>query len=386
MIYMTTIIKTNKYDSFFEKISHIAFFVYQLLLVISVSAFARVANNGEYYKYFSAFIMLSFAVIMFSAFYNFLRGRFSTLELIIYFIIGIICTISFFRYRVVMVLANIFAIAAFKYTNGKKVLKYYIYATAFGFLINVLLCILTKYTGNVVQYRYFGERVRYGLGFYYASLPSYYFLSIVSTYILLKSKLIFKEYLIILFLNILIFIFTDTKAPFIYTNILILYLIIINNIKSPKIIDVFGVLCVISFPFFVLFSYFTSYFYNENNPILFFFNKILTGRLSITHKAMELYGFNILGQTVDIVIPPETHVDSSFISMLMLNGLLVIIIAILFMTFFSFLAYKQRNRSLIVVLTFIAIRSSFDFGFMAMQFMPVIFLFYPTLREYLDDK
>ena len=94
----------------------------------------------------------------------------------------------------------------------------------------------------------------------------------------------------------------------------------------------------------------------------------------------------MFGQNVPIVNGGATHVDSSMVSMLILNGLIVLLVSLIFITYFTYITYKTKNINLLIALFIIAFRSSFDFGFMALQLSPFVVAFLPTFYEYKSIK
>ena len=377
-------IKNNACDAFVDKLLLSMYFIYQLFFVISVSTFAR--SNDYIYRIFSSIIIISFLGIILCVGYYFLIGLYTKKEMIISFLVGLVFLISFYNYHSVMVMANIFAILAFKKFDTKKVIKIYLYATIIGFLINIFLGILTGYSGNVVQVRHGVERIRYGLGFFYTNLPPFYYVSIVLAYIYSKKRFLPIDYIIILFIDILLYILTDTKAAFFYVCLTLLLYLVVTCVKSDMIYNILGWITIISYVFFFFISYLLSLFYNLSNEILISINKILSGRLFLTNNSLNRYSFKLFGQNVPILHVEGYHVDSSMISMLILNGLIVLLISLIFMTYFTYITYKTKKNSLLIALFIIAFRSSFDFGFMALQLSPFVVAFLPTFYEYKNIK
>ena len=76
------------------------------------------------------------------------------------------------------------------------------------------------------------------------------------------------------------------------------------------------------------------------------------------------------------------YADSAILTMLIGNGLVVLIMSTIFLTFFSYMAVKINHKPLMIVLFIIAVRSIFDLGFMAMQLGPVIIMFYDVYNKY----
>lgn len=390
---MTALIKKNKYDELVNNIVYICFFIHLMFfsfgrseLASQISFFMQLANNMK---------IISFMIMCFSLPYYFLRGKFSLKEIIIYIIIAIPLLISYRNYPVIMVAANLLYIPIFKNVNANKALKVALYATITGFLINLLISIFTKYTGNQIQTRYFGnERIRYGLGFYYGYITAYFYSTIILIYILTKKNIKYIEYAILMIFNIMVFIFCDTRSAFFYGMLAILLHILfvkINfkeiDIKLKKIIEkVFNLIVLSSFLIASILAIFLPVIYIETNPILIKINKIVSGRLFLTREALKICGWKWFGQYPKIGEAGKFYPDSSIASMLIQNGMVVLIMSIIFMTIFSYMAIKTKNKSLIIVLFVIAIRSIFDMGFMCIQLGPVVVLFYTVLDSYLKLK
>lgn len=381
---MFQLIKTGKHDNLISKILFTSYFIYQFLFVFSVSELAR--QVAIVYSVTTKLIIFFFLIIMFCAAYKLLRGFFSKTEIIILFIVGVICLISLYNYRVVMVTSNIFAITAFKGEDYKKIIKYYVYASAIAFVLNVILGILTPFNGNADQFRYGVKRTRYGLGFYYTTICHFYFMSIVLAYLVYKEKLKLVEYIVIFILNLIIFILGDTKAPFAYVIMILIMHFILEKFDKSPIYKLFEYFTIISYPFCFLVCYLTYIFYNPSNKFLYILNEVLTGRLRLTQNALNANVITIFGQTAPIWRTGEFYIDSSFITMLVLNGVLVTIVCLVFSTYFCYISAKTKKTALLIALLLIAIRSMYDFGFMAMQLSPFTLLFYPVFDEYLEGR
>lgn len=376
---MFRIIKTNKYDSLAEKILYTVYFVYQFMFLLHVSSLNQAVKSFDLFTTVS--IIISFAIILLIDLYYFLRGKYNFREIIIYGIVGIFLLISLYNYRDVMVAVNLFAIMAFKNANPYKALKLYLIATIIGMTCVFLISIFTPYTSNDVQIRYGTERIRYGLGFYYATFVAHYLFSILLVFLIVCKNIKLYHYLIFAILNIVIFILTDTKAPFVYIWMIIIIHIVLTRIKNDFLINFYKLLTILSYPVLSLVTIILSLYYDSSNSFMNIFNKILTGRLSLTHNALEICGYKLFGQTVGIW-GDGFYIDSSFVNMLVLNGLIVFIISIAFMTIFSYMSAKNENIPLMIALSFFALRSTFDWGFMALQMTPVVIMFYYELERY----
>ena len=377
---MNAVIKDDRYDKLVNNIVYVSFFIHQLCFLLSISALIK--SFVDIRKGVQSVIIVSFLIMCLTVLYYFLRGKFSFKEILIYVAIFIPLAISLYNYRVVMVISNLFYAAIFKNVDCKKSLRIALYATLLGFLINVFIGVFTRYTGNAMQTRYGISRIRYGLGFYYAYMTSYYYLTIVLMFILADDKFNTFTYIALTFFNILIFILCDTKAAFIYTMIaLILHLLFVKfNFKS--LFKIFKVAVVCSVPLAVLLAIFLPIIYVQGNAFWDLFNTIVSGGLYLTQNAIINCGWKWFGQTVSMGEVGVYYADSAILTMLIGNGLVVLIMSTIFLTFFSYMAVKINHRPLMIVLFVIAIRSIFDLGFMTMQLGPVIIMFYDVFNKY----
>lgn len=376
---MFQLIKTDKYDKLVESLLYKVYFVYQFTFLWHVSYLDYTVKVFDMFT--SIIIIISFATILLIDLYYFLRGKYDLKEIAIYFVIGLFLLVSLFNYRDVMVMVNIFTIMVFKNVDVKKALKVYLYATILGMIGVFIFGILTPYTLNVVQSRYGAERVRYGLGFYYTSFPLHYLLSVLLVFFVVCDEVKAYHYIIFSVLNIVLFLLTDTKAPFAFICMALILHFILTKFKSEIFIKIFGFLTILSYPVLTLCTIFMSVYYDPNNKVFFILNRILTGRLQLTHKALEVCGFKFFGQTVSIW-GEGFYIDSSIVNMLVLNGLSVLILSVGFMTYFSYISVKTKNIPMMIALSFFALRSTFDWGFMAFQMTPIVIMFYTVLNDY----
>jgi hypothetical protein len=332
-------------------------------------------------------MIIPFILIAICDLYIFLRGKFNKSEFLIYTLVGIVLLISFYNYRNVMVLANLVIISTFRDNDGKKALKYYLIATISAFIIALILGLIFPDIGNVIQFRGSTERERLGLGFFYASLGQFYILSILLAFILYKEKIKVYEYIIFILIDIVLFRFTDTRAPFFYTILSLVLFFIIYTFKNTFIFNIFGIISILSTPIAFISMTLMSLFYNIDNKVLVFINKIVNGRLYLTHNSLMEFGIKLFGQTQPKALgDPQYYLDSSMMVLLILFGVAVSLISICFMTYFSYISYKTKNITILLVIFIIALRGMFDLGFMAIQFSPVVLLFIPVLRAYLNNK
>ena len=377
---MKALIKNDKYDKIVNNIVYASFFIHQLFFLLSISAVAKYTVGTR--KGMQQVIIISFIIMSLTILYYFLRGKFSINEILVYIAIGIPLLISLYNYRVVMVISNLFYAAIFKNVDCKKSLKIVLCATVSGFLINVFLGMVTRYTGNAMQARYGMQRIRYGLGFYYAYMTSYYYLTIVIMFILAFDKFNILTYVVLTFFNILIFILCDTKAAFTYAMIALILHLLFIKFNFKVLFKLFKIAVICSVPFAVIFAIILPILYVKGSAFWDTFNHIVNGRLFLTQNAINVCGWKWFGQTVSMGQAGAYYADSAILTMLIGNGLVVLIMSTIFLTFFSYMAVKINHKPLMIVLFTIAVRSIFDLGFMTMQLGPVIIMFYDVYNKY----
>ena len=120
----------------------------------------------------------------------------------------------------------------------------------------------------------------------------------------------------------------------------------------------------------------------RGNRIWDILNRIVNGRLSLTQRSFIDCGWTWFGQSAALWKEGVRWADSAIVLMLIQNGLIVLIMSVIFMTFFSYMAVKINHKPLMIVMFVMAIRAIFDLGFMTMQLGPVIIMFYDVYYKY----
>lgn len=378
---MFKMIKTNKYDKLVNDLIYYLYFIFQFAFVISGTAIVRLSQST--YRFSTLFMIVPFALLALCDFYFLLRGMFNKIEIIIYAIVGIVLLLSFYNYRNVMVLANLIVISVFKNTDGKRAIKCYLLATVTAFIMSLILGLIFPNIGNVIQIRGGVERERLGLGFFYASLGQFYYLSIVLAYILYREKIKIYECIVFIVLDFVLFRFTDTRAPFFYVILALVIFLLVDRFKNTILYNVFGFITIVSPLVACIGMTLMSWFYNPDNSVLANINRIVNGRLHLTHNSLMEFGIKLFGQTQPKALgDPKYYLDSSLMVLLILFGLAVTVICVCFMSYFAYISYKTKRLAILLSILIISLRGAFDLGFMAMQFSPVVIFFMPVFFEY----
>ena len=187
-----------------------------------------------------------------------------------------------------------------------------------------------------------GETVfRHPLGYVFSTyLPNVFLYVSLSWIVLRNHKFSVFESIFLLFLNYVLYDFTDTRTVFYLVNLLIFSLIFIRifniDYKTKFLGRILKFLTIYSFLLFSLLSILVQVFYDPSSSWMFALNKALSGRLAYGYYAYDTYGLSILGQHIEYVDLLDVNqynklfvVDSGYLKVLLDQGV-VLFIFILF--------------------------------------------------------
>lgn len=156
-------------------------------------------------------------------------------------------------------------------------------------------------------------RIRYSLGFEFATYPAILFYYLSCLYLCLKKDAAgWRDYIVILTLNSIMYVLTDTR-----TEILLVLLFIVahfligkfqNSIIFGKVLFFAGcasmiMSCIVSLIFAVT--------YTPDNPMLKAANSALSGRLALSHRGLNEYGISPFGTEIEWNTLEEIKADTS---------------------------------------------------------------------------
>lgn len=240
------------------------------------------------------------------------------------------------------------------------------------------------------------ENVRYSMGYLYPTfMPNFYF-HLVLMYIYLKKKLNIIEVILILVINNLIYIFTDTKSAYYLTiaTVVLCYIYMKFNIYSVINGKLVKFIYFVTTVFFIIVPTWLSYIYNPNVNWHYELNKILTSRLSLGSTAIEKYGLSLFGDEIEWIVLEKAwlwreyfYVDSSSLNMYLTYGMVFsLIIYILFYKVTSRKIMNNSNPVFFVVLIVLLIHSAFDPQFFEIRYNPFILLVGTLLNPRKDTE
>ena len=206
--------------------------------------------------------------------------------------------------------------------NYRKIIRYVLLFLLISYL-SVIIIYLLGYLKNWTKLEI--SRYRQFLGFSWADI-AYRFLFIVMYYIYYRGKKICSIELFILFaICLCLFSFTGARAPFMFTNLLILLsLLLRNSIAFEKwITSQIGMVVVITFliPIFVVII---NLLYNQNNQLMLGMNKLLSGRLQLGNEGILNNGVNLFGNYIEFIGGFGLNGYYDFVDSGFLNFLLII--------------------------------------------------------------
>lgn len=226
---------------------------------------------------------------------------------------------------------------------------------------------------NLVYHRGATSVVRQSFGIIYPTDFAAHVFYLVLAYSYLKfKKLGWKSYVFFVIIAWLLIKFCDARLSA-YALIILIPVMIIGKLayegwSAPRMIAYF----YWTVP--VLLGYITfclSYFYSSNNHIFWKINNLLSGRLKLSHEALNRYPMNIFGQhmvehgwggTKGIQMADKNpnnyfFVDSSYIRMTILYGIIVALLVLIIMTIISHRSIMHMEYALASIMVMVAISS-----------------------------
>ena len=234
-----------------------------------------------------------------------------------------------------------------------------------------------------------GGRLRYALGFVYTTFLANYFFHALLMWLFLKRRcpnLI--ESIIILLINYVIHYFTDTRAVYYLTFLLIAVCWIfklVRRIDKSKIQYLFAatfILCAVA-------ALSLQIFYDPEIEWMRRLNSLLNTRLYFGNKAFTEYGIPLFGQKITWVSFGATsgdyfYVDSSYMNIAVNYGSVMLVLLLAGFTFLMLRYIKANKLYCCIALAFLAVHSITDpqlFSIICNPFMVLLGSFIPLTAK-----
>lgn len=258
----------------------------------------------------------------------------------------------------------------------------------------IILCaiiIISSIIGLIPNYTFPRANGQYGmaLGFSYVGKLSIYLLQIVFLILYLyeeKNKIASNVMLLFFFIIFtIIFCISYVRNTYIMSIIfLMLYLLVtkykkINLNKYIKILSCIFIMC------FILIFYLVVNF-NSEKQIYIIGDKMLNTRLSTMNRVYETYGiapfgtkFEMIG--FEVINENYTYVDSAYISLLLRDGYIVLILIGISYTYLLRDNIEKGNQTIVIWLMIIAISSIVEDSLIQINFNCAILMLFNTIKS-----
>lgn len=284
----------------------------------------------------------------------------------------------------IMVLVVITAAGSYFAGNGILLTLIYLYAAkdinvekvflilGYIYILLFILIVLLSLLGIIENWDYpqGGSRpTRWGLGYTYPThTSSVLFMSVLIFCYIQKEQLNLVHVAVLELINLWVFSYTDSRAGMMLCAVIPIVFYLLKFRKKEFRKTVFGWLQQWSFPVCAILIYVVTMAY-KGTGFLTKLDSWLSGRLYYSNYSMHEYGVHLFGQKIVWIGYGglgHTHtqladvynfVDTSYLKLLLENGLIVWLLIMIMWTAVSILAYRNNKRYLTWAFTFLAVYS-----------------------------
>ncbi|MEK1395781.1 polymerase [Limosilactobacillus fermentum] len=257
----------------------------------------------------------------------------------------------------------------------KQVARWYLYLS-----VTLLLVIAATSLVNIVPNLVYVSNLRpnrYGLGMAYTTfVASHLFFSALAYCYVRFGKLKWFDYIGIAVVATIAMVYTDTRLDF-YAMLLMIPVMWVTQraAEEKRFSRMIASFWWMAMPVLAVITITAAYFFDDSNHIYRKFNELLSGRLSLSRKAFRLYDPNLIGrfiheksfggvkgktfanQNQNGLSADYFYIDSSFVRMLLLWGLIIFVLFIVIMTFIAIVSTVQKEYALSAIVMLVAINS-----------------------------
>ena len=263
--------------------------------------------------------------------------------------------------------------------------------------ILIFICIIGgSQIGFIENWDFFAgtDRPRWGLGYTYPThTSSVLFMAVLLYSYVRKNKLKFVDIIIIVLLDYWVYKNTDSRAGALLSVMVPLLFYLLKHVKKKTYDSKFSWLLQWAFPLCAIVIYFFTMNYKDQG-IYRFVNSLLSNRLYYSQYSMKTYGVHLLGQRIEWVgwggightqmqlSGTYNFVDTSYLKLLLENGLIVWMLIMVIWTCTSVNAYRRGDRYLLWALGMLAVYCLAEQWLMNLGANPfVLFLAYPVFQH-----
>ena len=276
----------------------------------------------------------------------------------------------------------------------RKIVKVY-FVTVVFLLVTTIFASQCGMIENLV-YHFEGRRERQAFGGCYPTDVASFLVWLGLSWVYIrKEEICLLELIILLWAGVGVWYYCDARLSAI---ILVLSAVLFLGVKSrytyikrekkEKIVRVIPEwaqrIAVLTTPICALGIVSFSCFYSEEQPLMVRLNDMLSGRLALGRLAFEQYDVKLFGQFIPMTGYGKSSLiqlkvdyfflDSSFVSILMCYGLLVLVCIIFVFTVAAIHAKKGGDYYLVLIIALIAMDCMIEHHMMEFAFNPFLFL------------
>ncbi len=358
-----------------EKIVEISYAVYAFITTIQ---FTQI----RYFSWFSPLFRVVEVLLILSIAVSILIGkRFDRKQFIIaalFLLLGIVVMIQTNRQAEIILLFG-FILAGYE-MNSDHFLQYYIGAIVAACALTELLLLL-GIVSPINSLSEYGDPNRLTLGFnYHSYLPNHFFHAVLAYFALKKKDINLKETVVILSLNCVLYYFTKTSAAFLCVLVMI-FLMWVLKLSSPNLKSKVSNLFIYSTVLFCGLSYALALLWKPEKKILSILNSFLHGRLELGHQGLLKIGISLFGrdywfnQTSGVY----DYVDSSFLHIAIIYGIVVLILLILGFTILTKKAANAKRYAFCAAIFVLMLHSSVEPQLLDLSYDPFLLMLGATM-------
>lgn len=283
----------------------------------------------------------------------------------------------------------------------KRIIKLYL-IVGITILLFVMLSSSLGLIKNLVYHRGTTSVIRRSFGIVYPTDFAAHVLFIVLSYVYIFSERVsYISYFCFLIIAYLLIKFCDARLSALTLLLTIPIVWIGKRAKDDKIISKF----IASFYWTVptLTAYLTvllAMFYDDKSSLFKKINSLLSGRLSLGHKAYTEYGFSILGKKVIehgwggtrgiamLKSDPTKYfyIDSSYLRLLVIYGIIAFVLILIIMTVISWRSIQSGQFILASIIAIVSISAIVEQRLIDISYDPFLLAFlseitYPKIKE-----
>ena len=242
------------------------------------------------------------------------------------------------------------------------------------YILLFILIVTLSFLGIIENWEYApdGARAaRYCLGYTYPThTSSVLFMSVLIFCYIRKERLNLVHVAVLELINLWIFFFTDSRSGMMMCAMIPIVFYLLKFRKKEFRKSILGWLQQWSFPVCAILIYVTTKFYTyRESGIMYRIDKWLSWRLYYSNYSLNKYGVHLFGQKIEWIgygglghtktqlADIYNFVDTSYLKLLLDNGLIVWLLIMIMWTTVSIIAYRKNQRYLTWALTFLAIYS-----------------------------